>query len=137
MSDWLARYVGVPFVDGGRDFKGWDCWGLVRAAFRAERGIELPSYGEISALDLVRVAKQIANDTAFGVGPWIETLHPSSFDVAVMFRRRLAVHVGLMIDHHRLLHVIENRQTLVLPLGHPLFKMLPRVQFFRHKELAR
>ena len=28
--------IGVPFVDGGRDKNGLDCWGLVKEAFRRQ-----------------------------------------------------------------------------------------------------
>ncbi len=26
---WTRNYLRVPFLDGGRDPEGWDCWGLV------------------------------------------------------------------------------------------------------------
>ena len=54
--DWWARYIGLPFQDGGRGPHAFDCWGLVRDVYARELAVALPSYGEISARDLVRVA---------------------------------------------------------------------------------
>ena len=53
--NWTSRYVGIPFVDGGRGIDGLDCWGLFLLVYLEQFGIELPSYGEISAMDLLTV----------------------------------------------------------------------------------
>lgn len=39
----LNRFLLIPFKDGGRDFRGCDCWGLTRLVFAAF-GRELPDY---------------------------------------------------------------------------------------------
>ena len=43
-DEWMRRAIGVPFVEMGRDFDGWDCWGLVIAAYRDVAGIGIPDY---------------------------------------------------------------------------------------------
>ena len=55
----LARYVGLPFVDGGRGPGAVDCWGLVRWVYLQELGIDLPMHGETRADDLRGVSRAV------------------------------------------------------------------------------
>ncbi len=136
--NWIARYIGVPFLDGGRSLSGYDCWGLVQVVFLNERGIELPSYGEISAHDLIRVARKIEQETVGERGPWVEVVRSAlrPFDVVVMYRRRLAAHVGLVALPGKMLHVAEAQHTVLVPIDSPHVNLYPRVKFFRHEALA-
>ena len=36
-----SKYVGIPFVPGGRDFAGVDCWGLIMLFYK-DLGISIP-----------------------------------------------------------------------------------------------
>ena len=38
---WATKYVGVPYVPGGRTIKGFDCWGLIHLIWSNEYGTEL------------------------------------------------------------------------------------------------
>lgn len=110
---WETRYVGIPFLDGGRDDKGLDCWGLVRAVYHDCLGVDLPTYGEINASDLLRVRRQIAEGSVSET--WREVVEPREFDVAVM---RLPSgkgfgHVGVMLDARRVLHVERASATVI------------------------
>lgn len=44
---WCSKYVGIPFVEGGRDPAiGLDCWGLYRYVLVDHFGIEVAAYEE-------------------------------------------------------------------------------------------
>ena len=119
----MRGYVGVPFRDGGRDQAGWDCWGLVRFAHWDEAGVELPSYGEGAQDEIWRR---------------VTDLPRRRMDVVLMRRLgdsgRAPVHVGILADERRMLHVEEAADTHLVPLDHPTVR--PRIlDFFRHTDL--
>ncbi len=125
MSFW-GKYIGVPFEDGGRTLAGFDCWGAIWLAYR-ERGIELPDYGEISALDLRRVAREIEG----GQEAWQPVETPREFDVVLLrlYNRRWIGHVGLMVDGRRMLHTEKASAAVVVALDH--YTVRNRVAGFR------
>jgi len=135
MTKWAEKYIGLPFVDHGRDFKGVDCWGLVRLVLIEEKQIEVPTYGDTSALDLDAVSRLMKRD-AF-LYPWVDVL-PNAiqpFDVAVMFRRTAPIHVGIMVTEKQILHIEEKTDSVIVPITHATITFrYPR--FFRHRELA-
>lgn len=138
---WAARYVGIPYADNDTT-EGLHCWGLVQAVLDREAGVEVPSYGETSARDLAAVARQVEGDA--DIDPWSEV--PSgearAFDVVVMSgrvrsngtSRRAPIHVGVMIDAARILHVEQATDAVIVPLTHDTirFRIL---KICRHKAL--
>jgi cell wall-associated NlpC family hydrolase len=141
MSAWWQEYVGLPFRFDGRDRSGIDCWGLVRLVFAERAGIDLPSYGEIRASDLARVAEIMT--AARHLPPWqMEVPVPKAraLDVVLMLGRRRGqaaerMHVGVMVDAARVLHVEAETAAVVVPLDHPQLRR--RVcGVFRHEDLA-
>lgn len=111
--------MAVPFVDGGRDMTGIDCWGLVRWVYRENLGVELPDYGEISATELRRIAREVTG--AWDTDPWHMVLDPQRFDVVVMrlYSSNIVAHVGVMVDDTSLLHIERASGACIVPIRHP------------------
>ena len=129
LMEWWSRYIGLPFEDGGRGPHGYDCWGLVRAIYADRLDVNLPSYGEISARDLARIARAMAVGKDDG---WRQVGVPRALDVALMRSGRggaRVVHVGVMVDGRRLLHIEEAAAAAVVPVSH--FSVAGRIVGYR------
>ena len=131
---WAQRYVGKPWIDKGRDFNGFDCWGLVYLALKTELGIDVPTYGEISANELRLVTETIGS--ASNADPWIpvERQHLQPFDVPLLRGRPL--HVGIMATENLMLHVDHKTDAVIVGLGHATVASRI-IGFRRHKALIK
>ena len=125
--NWTARYIGIPFVDGGREIGGLDCWGLFRLVYSEQLGVELPSYGEISAMDLLTVARAING----GQEDWFVPPDPQEFDAVALrlYSHGWIAHVGILTDPKHVLHIEHNTDSVIVPLSHHTVKT--RVAGFR------
>lgn len=132
---WADRYIRIPFIDGGRDHSGCDCWGMVRMVLKDQAQIEVPGYGEISAHDLASIGAGIERD-AGDYEQWVEIDRPRQFDVVVMtwFGKRTTGHIGIMLDEHRILHTEDVSGPVIVERDH--YSIKRRIKFFRrHRKL--
>lgn len=122
-----ARYVGLPFGEG----RGCvTCWSLICRVYADHLGIDLPGYGEISAHDLVRVARKMTAGAE--TGPWRKVGAPEALDVVLMRSARggaAVCHVGVMADPLTVLHAEETTGAVLVPLTH--FTIRHRIAGFR------
>lgn len=112
---WWERYIGLPFGEGPGEVT---CWSLVVKVYADRLGIALPAYGEISAADLSRIARTMEARKDDG---WVAPDAPGVHDVVLMRGPRSGsrvLHVGVMVDDRRLLHVEEASAAVVVPVDH-------------------
>lgn len=122
---WAERYALCRFKEGGRDWPNVDCWGVIRLVLKEQVGIEVPTYGEVSARGLLAVAKTIEADSS--IRPWVKVDVPQTFDIVKMNgdrqadrRTRPEVHVGIMVSETDMLHVeLVTDHAVIVPLSHP------------------
>lgn len=141
---WASPYIGLPFVDGGRDFYGVDCEGLCRLVMEHEAGNPpIPLYGVLSADGLASVAKAITENAA--LPPWVsvtrQELRP--FDWLLMTGREkvdgrprsLVAHCGIMMTETLVLHIEKATHSVAVRLDHA--SIARRLAgFVRHEALA-
>jgi cell wall-associated NlpC family hydrolase len=95
---WAMRQHRKPYVYGGTGPRGFDCSGLVFAAYRS-RGVHLPrtTYGMLASRHLVRIRKSKARrgDLAFFGSGHVELFDHGSWTYG-------AAHSGTRIGFHRM-----------------------------------
>lgn len=95
----LSPYVGIPYLPGGRDHGGLDCYGLVRLVMLEQFHVELPEFitGPVSPRALWRALTRGAADMqALGrlvpADPAGATAGPL---LAVSWHDGIAIHCGI------------------------------------------
>lgn len=110
---WSNRFIGLPWTDFGRSRAGCDCYGLVQVVYREELGISLPDYlGYGSPDEAAEIAELIEGASRSPL--WLPREGPAlAFDVAVFRRGRLASHVGVVVRHGLMLHMVAGHAAAV------------------------
>lgn len=113
LAQFIARAIGVRFRTHGRDFSGWDCWGLVWRAHREVWAVALPSGTEL--YQSARPDADLARVMAAGRdASWREVTGPvRAGDVVLLRCAGWPVHVGLAIGRGRMLHVEAGIDTCI------------------------
>ncbi|WP_353429038.1 C40 family peptidase [Paracoccus denitrificans] len=109
---WSDRFIGTPYEDFGRSPAGCDCWGLACIIYREELGITLPDYlgAYASTEDLGEISALIDQDKASPL--WVPVSGPAlAFDIALFRRGRWSSHVGVVIRHGLMIHMVADDQA--------------------------
>ena len=109
----FSAFVGVSWLDRGRDLRGCDCWGLHRILVQLGLGLDLPSYDEGYAGPADRAAIQSLIDGDRSLWVPIERGAERPFDLVLL--RDKPWHVGTVVAPGRMLHVPEGRTSVIEP----------------------
>lgn len=95
----FERYFKIPFVPGGRDWSGCDCYGLVRLVLQEEKGIFLPLFKDVCSSEEFNMIRN----------SFIEADTPADFDIVSMrpIGTGYFAHLGLYW-HGYILHITES-----------------------------
>lgn len=106
----FEKYIGIPFLEKGRDVSGVDCWGLVRLIYKQEYNINLPSFvADYELSDDQRIGELFAQ---YKEG-WTTLTQPEP-GCAVIFRMfGTESHIGVAVDNAHFIHVREGRDTVI------------------------
>ena len=115
LDEFIRAGLAVPFVVGGRDWSGWDCWGLVYRAYLDVFGIEIdPLSGEydkdVTFAELDKIVG-VQRSTK-----WNEVPKPTFGDVRLFRVSRFQSHVALVCERGQMFHCTKATGTVVEPL---------------------
>lgn len=110
LTEFTNLAIGVPFIDKGKDFSGFFCWGVVLSAYQKVFGIEIPD-PDVSAMDSEEAAKHFN----LHCQSWIEINKGKEKpgDVVLFRIGRFIAHAGLVVKPGLMLHVDEGIDTCV------------------------
>lgn len=111
-EEFIRKAIFTPFMTKGRSYEGWDCWGLVYVGYRDVLDIALPTYtGEYNE---VTDFKLLCKAFTTGAKGWDKSDgNPGS--VALILRRNLPIHVGILTDKRNVLHCEQKVGTIQEP----------------------
>lgn len=130
---WVGHYIGLPFLDRGRDRNGLDCWGLVRLVMAEQFGIALDSHA--TEYDSTEQPDQMAPVVDKEKKRWVKIAagHEALESVVVMRMLGQPIHVGLVIGDGRMLHILKGRNATHESYLSPVWK--DRITgFYRHAQ---
>ncbi len=115
LRHFARRAIDIPFKPHGRDYEGWDCWGLVMVAYRDVLGVTIPDYTDDyrTLKDFVRL-QELFTDRE-DVDRWRTVDTPEVMDLVCINRRGVPIHVGLLLEGGRVLHSEHGVGTIHEP----------------------
>ena len=124
MYAWTQKYVGIPFLSGGRDDRGVDCYGLVRLILNTEYGYNLPLLSNTydNALDVCETGSLFQKYVPLLCGESIS--EPEEKAVALLKMRGLPSHVALYAGDDFIIHAMSKNGVACERLSCPLLKSM-------------
>lgn len=118
----MIKYIGIPFVDGGRTLEGADCFGLLKIFYNNEFNIDVPD----TRIKPDQPRRIFANYLKEISEHWEETEALEKGTVVAMAMNpnhpKLVTHFGIMIDDKRLLHTLKKCESHITTLDNPAIK---------------
>ena len=120
MYAWTQKYVGIPFLSGGRNVSGVDCYGLVRLVLNNEYGYNLPLLANTydNALDVFETRALFQKYGPLLCGEKIS--EPEEKAVALLKMRGLPSHVALYAGDDFIIHAMSKTGVACERLSRPL-----------------
>lgn len=93
----------VPYLPGGRDLDGWDCYGSVRWVYYQLTGVLMPEFPAISHKELMTTQR-----AAWSVHEHVEECQFQPLALAAQYKGRRWEHIGLVLPDRRIIHACDD-----------------------------
>ena len=110
----VSDFLGIPYRLNGRDRSGTDCLGLV-LMYLCSLGMK-PPYGDGLPIDADWRQKAETRLTSWFSRHARAVPTPAQGDVALFRTRDGTMHLGVMVDGESVLHILEDRASMLTPL---------------------
>jgi hypothetical protein len=131
--EWTNKYVGIDFVDKGRDLSGADCWGLGKLILEKEKNLIVPSYLDYIDTEDIKNINQLISQHS--VVDWIKVEEEKEFDFVLMRMRGFPAHVGVVVKPGLMIHTEKGLNACLE--DYKCSKWSRRIiGFYRHKKLC-
>lgn len=120
----------VPYVPGGRDLDGWDCYGSVRWVYYQLTGVLMPEFPAISHKESMSTQR-----AAWSVHDYVDECDFKPLALAAQYKGRRWEHIGLVLPDRRIIHACdEERKTTIHRRS--MFELLaPVTKYYQWKDL--
>jgi cell wall-associated NlpC family hydrolase len=135
----LSRYVGIRYVDGGRDIgkdSGLDCYGLCIALYADLFDIHLPDYAHITAdkCGNESCSKLLHGSATYQDFDQVDT--PKFGDLIILRSKGTPLHIGFVLDNTNMLHCNTGTGSVIESFRSIRWKN--KISgFYRHKSFSR
>lgn len=129
IDEFIVKAIKVPFVDKGREYSGWDCWGSVCCFYRDVKGVILPQYLDYDSSTEYRQLQELISKNS---KKWQRVEKPDCGDVAVFNLSGMPCHTAVVVDGKMAIHAEKKAGTFLESLKSPIWEK--RIEgFYRHE----
>lgn len=105
-AEFVEKAIAVPYIPLGRDYDGWDCYGLLKCAYQDVLGISIPDYaypvdGYYEMNELLASERQAWHSVSEQVGA-----------AALIYWPGRRIHVGIIAQRGKVLHCERKLGTV-------------------------
>lgn len=125
----ISTALRVPYVPGGRELDGWDCYGSVRWLYHQYTGILMPEFPAISHKESMSTQR-----AAWAVHDHVEECEFQPLALAAQYKGRRWVHIGLVLPDRRIIHAFDDINKTTTHRRRAFEMLAPVTKYYQWKD---